>query len=188
MVRRKVNSAIQSRGLVFEMSKKGTSYEEKRTRLLNLLQEADTFFIYKEIEALVSKRRLFPTQAIKDILQSLLDDGLAHSEKVGSQNIFWCLKSEQKAARLRLEAEIVTIKTEIENIKQKLSISDHPDHQLLAKELTAQLNKNKELLSQNSSQIKMSPSEYNIELKLCEEGIDRWIDNMEIVNKALELK
>lgn len=32
--------------------------------------------------------------AIKDVLQSLVDDGLVHAEKIGTSNYYWAFPSE----------------------------------------------------------------------------------------------
>lgn len=72
------------------MSKrKGVSFEEKRIRLLQLFYERKEFFTLKELEKIAAKEKGIVTQAVKDVLQTLVDDGLVRSEKIGTSVYFW---------------------------------------------------------------------------------------------------
>ena len=55
-------------------------------------------FNLKEIEKLGKKCGIIE-QTVKDILQSLVDDSLVMSDKVGSLNIFWALPSAARSMR-----------------------------------------------------------------------------------------
>lgn len=77
------------------MSKrKGLSLEEKRDKMVELLQEAAEFFTLKELEKIAPKRKGIVFQSVKEVLQSLVDDGMVSSDKCGVQTVFWCLPSE----------------------------------------------------------------------------------------------
>lgn len=72
------------------MSKrKGVSFEEKRIRLLQLFYERKEFFTLKELEKIAAKEKGIVSQAVKDVLQTLVDDGLVRSEKIGTSVYFW---------------------------------------------------------------------------------------------------
>lgn len=72
------------------MSKrKGVSFEEKRIRLLQLFYERKEFFTLKELEKITAKEKGIVAQAVKDVLQTLVDDGLVKSEKIGTSVYFW---------------------------------------------------------------------------------------------------
>lgn len=72
------------------MSKrKGVSFEEKRIRLLQLFYERKEFFTLKELEKIAAKEKGIVAQAVKDVLQTLVDDGLVRSEKIGTSVYFW---------------------------------------------------------------------------------------------------
>lgn len=72
------------------MSKrKGVSFEEKRIRLLQLFYEKKEFFTLKELEKIAAKEKGIVAQAVKDVLQTLVDDGLVRSEKIGTSVYFW---------------------------------------------------------------------------------------------------
>lgn len=72
------------------MSKrKGVSFEEKRIRLLQLFYEKKEFFTLKELEKIAAKEKGIVAQAVKDVLQTLVDDELVRSEKIGTSVYFW---------------------------------------------------------------------------------------------------
>ena len=93
------------------MGKKGISWDEKRKRILQIyydqvscplkkkplsnfsfvfLQKA--VFNLKEIEKIGAKKGVI-VQAIKDVNQSLVDDNLVESDKIGIGSFFWALPS-----------------------------------------------------------------------------------------------
>lgn len=73
-----------------KMSKrKGVSFEEKRIRMLELFYEKREFFTLKELEKIAPKEKGIVAQAVKDVLQTLVDDGLVRSEKIGTSVYFW---------------------------------------------------------------------------------------------------
>ncbi|KAI7871138.1 meiotic nuclear division protein 1 [Spinellus fusiger] len=70
------------------MSRKGVSAEEKRKRLEALFHESGDFYQLKEVEKLGTKKGIV-SQAIKDVLQSLVDDGLVSTDRIGTSNYYW---------------------------------------------------------------------------------------------------
>ena len=73
-----------------KMSKrKGVSFEEKRIRILELFYQKREFFTLKELEKIAVKEKGIVAQAVKDVLQTLVDDGLVRSEKIGTSVYFW---------------------------------------------------------------------------------------------------
>ncbi|KAG7098514.1 hypothetical protein E1B28_000458 [Marasmius oreades] len=68
------------------VSAKGLSVEEKRTKLLELFHETKDFYQLKELEKLAPKMKGIVSQSVKEILQSLVDDGLVQADKIGSSN------------------------------------------------------------------------------------------------------
>jgi hypothetical protein len=91
-------------------SKRGLSVEEKKKRMLDFFFEKQDFFQLKDIEKLCSTEKGITLNTIKDILQSLVDDGLVDSEKIGTSIYYWSFPS--KALKKRQE--------QIEKIKQGL--------------------------------------------------------------------
>lgn len=68
--------------------KKGLSLDEKRKVILCIYHESLTPFNLKEIEQLASKRGVVQ-QSVKEVNQSLVDDGFVCCDKIGSSNFFW---------------------------------------------------------------------------------------------------
>ncbi|KAF9452385.1 meiotic nuclear division protein 1 [Macrolepiota fuliginosa MF-IS2] len=99
---------------------RGLSVEEKRVKLLEIFHESRDFYqasipyiqsgmIYnehdqlKELEKLGPKLKGIVSQSVKDVLQSLIDDGLVQGDKIGSSNFFWSFPSQQGVnVRIRL--------------------------------------------------------------------------------------
>ena len=72
------------------MSKrKRVTADEKRTRMLNFFHEKREFYTLKELETIIPKECGVIQQAVKDVLQALVDDGLVHSDKIGTSVYFW---------------------------------------------------------------------------------------------------
>ena len=75
------------------MSKKrGLSLDDKRMVILKLYHDHKEPFNLKEIENLGAKAGVVQ-QTIKDVNQSLVDDSLVQSDKIGSANFFWSFPS-----------------------------------------------------------------------------------------------
>ncbi len=72
---------------------RGLSFEEKRKRLSEFLLEKKDFFQLKELEKMVPKATGIVMQSVKEVLQSLVDDRLVNSEKIGTSNYFWSFPS-----------------------------------------------------------------------------------------------
>ncbi|XP_075210959.1 meiotic nuclear division protein 1 homolog [Lycorma delicatula] len=84
------------------MSKrKGVSAEEKRTRMMQLFYEKKDFFQLKELEKLAPKEKGIIAQSVKDVVQSLVDDGLIDTDKIGTSVYFWAYPSKAKHVRKR---------------------------------------------------------------------------------------
>ena len=66
------------------MGKKGLSLEEKRKKMLEILYETKDFFLLKELEKIAPKQKGIIAQSVKDVLQSLVDDNLVDTDKIGT--------------------------------------------------------------------------------------------------------
>ncbi|KAH7888826.1 meiotic nuclear division protein 1 [Phlebopus sp. FC_14] len=91
------------------MAPRGLSVEEKRVKLLEIFHESKDFYQLKELEKLGPKLKGIVSQSVKEILQSLVDDGLVQSDKVGSSNFFWSFPSQRGSIiRNRLDTAKLT--------------------------------------------------------------------------------
>ncbi|KAH9978638.1 meiotic nuclear division protein 1 [Lactifluus volemus] len=87
------------------MPPRGLSAEEKRVKLLEIFHETKDFFQLKELEKLGPKLKGIVTQSVKEVVQSLVDDNLVQSDKIGSSNFFWSFPSQRGAVmKNRLDA------------------------------------------------------------------------------------
>lgn len=101
------------------MKRKGLSFEEKQLVLSEALRKKNEFFNLKEVEKIgVEAGIVF--QSVKDVLQSLVDDNVVKSDKIGSQNIFWRLQSEAAADRLRSYQSLLMRQTNLQEKKGQL--------------------------------------------------------------------
>ncbi|KAJ7072326.1 meiotic nuclear division protein 1 [Mycena amicta] len=79
------------------MAPRGLSHDEKRVRLLEIFHETKDFYQLKELEKLAPKSKGIVSQTVKEVLQSLVDDGLVQCDKIGASNIFWAFPSQRGA-------------------------------------------------------------------------------------------
>ncbi|KAI0051904.1 meiotic nuclear division protein 1 [Auriscalpium vulgare] len=79
------------------MAPRGLSAEEKRVKLLEIFHETKDFYQLKELEKLGPKMKGIVSQSVKEVLQSLVDDNLVQTDKVGSSNFFWSFPSQRGA-------------------------------------------------------------------------------------------
>ncbi|KAI5889657.1 meiotic nuclear division protein 1, partial [Schizophyllum commune H4-8] len=77
---------------------RGLSAEEKRVKMLEIFHETKDFFQLKELEKIAPKTKGIVSQSVKEVVQSLVDDGLVQSDKIGSSNFFWSFPSQHGAA------------------------------------------------------------------------------------------
>lgn len=82
-----------------------------------------TVYNLKEIETLGAKAGVI-LQTVKDVLQSLLDDNLVDTDKIGAGNFYWAFLSKAQTNRERrltaLDQEISDLKNERKLLQSKL--------------------------------------------------------------------
>ena len=112
------------------MSKKrGVSAEEKRQRMLDLFYEKKDFFLLKELEKIAPKekggrsclKKLQSTpilsisssgivsQSVKDVVQSLVDDDLVDTDKIGTSVYFWAFPSKVSPS-IHLDIAVIAVR------------------------------------------------------------------------------
>ncbi|KAH0827738.1 Mnd1 family-domain-containing protein [Lanmaoa asiatica] len=92
---------VGTKFMVTPSAPRGLSAEEKRVKLLEIFHES-----LKELEKLGPKLKGIVSQSVKEVLQSLVDDGLVQSDKIGSSNFFWSFPS-QRGSILRNRLDTV---------------------------------------------------------------------------------
>lgn len=107
-----------------KMSKKrGLSLDEKRTKMLEIFYEKKDFFLLKELEKIAPKEKGIISMSVKDVLQSLVDDNLIDTEKIGTSVYFWAFPSKATANRKRKLSDQQEMISEISK-KQKEVVSN----------------------------------------------------------------
>ncbi|KAK2542842.1 Mnd1 [Columba livia] len=81
--------------------KKGLSFEEKRVRMMEIFFETKDVFQLKDIEKIAPKEKGITSVSVKEILQSLVDDGMVDTDRIGTSNYFWAFPSKALHARKR---------------------------------------------------------------------------------------
>ncbi|ANQ10210.1 Uncharacterized protein PCOAH_00044990 [Plasmodium coatneyi] len=180
------------------MKKKGKSNDEKKQILYDIMLESESFFILKELEALAPKkgiRSLF----VKDLLQQLVDDNKVKSEKVGAQNIYWVLKTEEASTLQNSYQEMKEKKEEYEENARRekegyeefansLSISQDQLRDKLeeAKTLMSHLEEKKKEL-ENVKKTDMKQIEMmKMQNECAVESIQRWNNNICLVKQWIQ--
>lgn len=182
------------------MSKrKGLSAEQKRERLLEIYHTRKEPFNLKEIESLGSKAGVVQ-QTIKDVNQSLVDDGLVMSDKIGSANFFWAFPS-QAYQSIKVRVEDLEQKTEqtaqtVENLKRK--ITEARETRVESEERTSKLQRLGELkqtIANADTQLAdlkdNDPAETERIQQLaetCREAANRWTENVWAIKSYLQKK
>ncbi|GLB37077.1 putative meiotic nuclear division protein 1 [Lyophyllum shimeji] len=100
------------------MAPRGLSAEEKRVKLLEIFHETKDFYQLKELEKLGPKMKGIVSQSVKEVLQSLVDDGLVQGDKIGSSNFFWSFPSQQGAM---VQARLSSAKDTRDSLKEQLT-------------------------------------------------------------------
>ncbi|CAA9989530.1 meiotic nuclear division protein 1, putative [Plasmodium knowlesi strain H] len=180
------------------MKKKGKSNDEKKQILYDIMLESESFFILKELEALAPKkgiRSLF----VKDLLQQLVDDNKVKSEKVGLQNVYWVLKTEESSTLQNSYQEMKEKKEEYEeNAKREkedyeefinsLSISQEQLKDKLEKAQTLMNHlddKKKKLENVKKTDIKHIEM-MKMQNECAVESIQRWNNNISLVKQWIQ--
>nr|CDS32971.1 meiotic nuclear division protein 1 [Hymenolepis microstoma] len=73
--------------------KRGLSLDEKREKMIEFFYEKKDFYTLKELERLCHKEKGIPSMTVKDVLMSLVFDGLVDSDKIGTSTYFWAFPS-----------------------------------------------------------------------------------------------
>ncbi|KAM8808178.1 meiotic nuclear division protein 1 homolog [Eudromia elegans] len=170
--------------------KKGLSFEEKRARMMEIFFETKDVFQLKDIEKIAPKEKGITSMSVKEILQSLVDDGMVDTDRIGTSNYFWAFPSKALHARKRkleeLQAQFAesTQKKEAlqKNIeKSKVGREDTAERAALIEELAALRQKKEQLKAEIDKYRECDPDvveEMRQTNKVAKEAANRWTDNI----------
>jgi Fe2+ or Zn2+ uptake regulation protein len=102
--------------------KKGLSVDEKRSRMMEMLFEKKDFFQLKELEKMAQKEKGITSMSVKDVVQSLVDDSMIDTDRIGTSNYFWAFPSKALHTRKRKLSELTK---QLEEAKKRKSHNEN---------------------------------------------------------------
>jgi len=185
--------------VVIMPGKRGLSVEEKRHRLLEIFYESKDFFLLKELEKLGPKKGVI-SQSVKEIVQSLVDDNLVDSDKIGTSVYFWAFPSKASAskkkrlqdAQARINAANKRIKAAEEKVAALTEGREETEERALAlKEMIGLKARREELQAEARRFSDCDPevlATLTSEAKVGVEGANRWTDNIFSLHSWIDKK
>ncbi|XP_030644106.1 meiotic nuclear division protein 1 homolog [Chanos chanos] len=173
-----------------QSKKKGLSLEEKRSRMMEIFFETKDVFQLKDIEKIAPKAKGITPMSVKDVLQSLVDDNMVDSERVGTSNYYWAFPSKALHARKRRLEELE--KQHLEGKQKKASLQQAVDKAKVGRQETEErsaLRQELQTLREQRDQLREEVEKYrecdpevveeirraNVTAK---EAVSRWTDNV----------
>lgn len=158
--------------------------------MMEIFFETKDVFQLKDIEKIAPKSKGITPMSVKEVLQSLVDDNMVDSERVGTSNYYWAFPSKALHARKRrledLEKqneEAKQRKTALQQAveKAKKGRQDTKDRATLQKELQS-LKEQRESLRAEVEKYKECDPEVVEEMRkeniTAKEAVSRWTDNV----------
>ncbi|NXU49042.1 MND1 protein, partial [Turnix velox] len=170
--------------------KKGLSFEEKRSRMMEIFFETKDVFQLKDIEKIAPKEKGITSMSVKEILQSLVDDGMVDTDRIGTSNYFWAFPSKALHARKRkleeLESQLAESSKKKEALqksieKAKIGRQETAERAALMEELAALRQKKEKLKAELDKYRECDPAvieEMRQTNKIAKEAANRWTDNI----------
>ncbi|XP_034087106.1 meiotic nuclear division protein 1 homolog isoform X2 [Gymnodraco acuticeps] len=170
--------------------KKGLSLDEKRSRMMEIFFETKDVFQLKDIEKIAPKQKGITPMSVKDVLQSLVDDNMVDSERVGTSNYYWAFPSKALHARKNkledLENQISEAKQRKASVqkaveKAKVGRQDTKERGSLLKELQALREERTQLQAELEKYRECDPEvveEMSDQMVSAKDAVSRWTDNV----------
>ncbi|XP_048855712.1 meiotic nuclear division protein 1 homolog [Brienomyrus brachyistius] len=170
--------------------KKGLSLEEKRSRMMEIFFETKDVFQLKDIEKIAPKTKGITPMSVKEVLQSLVNDNLVDSERVGTSNYYWAFPSKAVHSRKRrleeLEKQVsegaqrkIVLEHAIE--KAKVGRQDTEERARLTRELHSLRERRGRLHAELETYRECDPEvvqEIRRNNVTAKEAVSRWTDNV----------
>ncbi|XP_022110505.1 meiotic nuclear division protein 1 homolog isoform X1 [Acanthaster planci] len=173
------------------MSKKrGLSLEEKRQKMMEIFFERKDVFQLKELEKIAPKTKGITSMSVKDVVQSLVDDGMVDSDRIGTSNYFWAFPSKASNARKRKLDDLTTALEGSEKkrattkkliTKATIGKENTDDRIELMKTLAVQEQENSRLKAELEKYRECDPEvleEVKKQTLVAREAANRWTDNI----------
>ncbi|XP_059409385.1 meiotic nuclear division protein 1 homolog [Carassius carassius] len=167
--------------------KKGLSLEEKRSRMMEIFFETKDVFQLKDIEKIAPKSKGITPMSVKEVLQSLVDDNMVDTERVGTSNYYWAFPSKALHAR-KCRLEELERQHEDGNQrkkalqqavnKAKVGREVNEERENLLKELTALKHQRDQLKAELEKYKECDPEVVEEIRKANITAVSRWTDNV----------
>ena len=173
--------------------------QDKRITVLKLFQESAEPWLLKDMEKAASKKGVV-FQAVKDVVQSLVDDSLVHMDKIGTSNWFWSFPGSADAAlRARLDAverELAQAEKENEELDAKIAaaVEECPetDERTMARALLESAEEANSALKTEESKFSNGDDALMSAMKegapTARDAANRWTDNVFMLKSWVEKK
>uniref|UniRef100_A0A4W2DVJ8 Tripartite motif containing 2 n=1 Tax=Bos indicus x Bos taurus TaxID=30522 RepID=A0A4W2DVJ8_BOBOX len=166
--------------------KKGLSAEEKRTRMMEIFYETKDVFQLKDMEKIAPKEKGITAMSVKEVLQSLVDDGMVDCERIGTSNYYWAFPSKALHARKRklevLDSQLSEGNQKYANLqksieKAKVGRHETEERTMLAKELSSLRDQREQLKAEVEKYRECDPQvveEIRQANQVAKEAANRW--------------
>ncbi|XP_064612721.1 meiotic nuclear division protein 1 homolog [Liolophura sinensis] len=180
--------------------KKGLSVEEKRNRMMEFFYEKKDFFQLKELEKQCQKEKGITSMSVKEILTSLVDDGMLDTDKIGTCVYFWAFPSKASQNRKRkiddLSQKIEESKKKQKSVtemvaKAKVGREENEERSEVLSMLRKREDEKKQLLAELERYKECDPEvleEMKQETKIAKEAANRWTDNVFSIKSWIKQK
>lgn len=158
--------------------------------MLQLFCEKKDVFQLKELEKIAPKEKGVIAQSVKDVVQSLVDDGLVDSEKIGTSVYFWSFPSKAISVRKQkvdqLAARVEEAKRKLKSVEEQVEKAQvgregSDERTKLLEDLTKLRAQRDEMLSQLQRFRDCDPEvleSVKEQTAVAKEAVNRWTDNI----------
>jgi len=170
--------------------KKGLSLEEKRKKMMEIFYETKDVYLLKDLEKIAPKMKGITSMSVKDVVTSLVDDGLVDTEKIGTSVYFWAFPSKASQARKRklemAEEKCSKMTCRLEDLEREISKAEKgreesDERQKLLERLEEEKDKRDKMLVRLKDFAENDPAVLEQMVKETGEAVEavnRWTDNI----------
>jgi len=170
--------------------KKGLSLEEKRKKMMEIFYETKDVFLLKDLEKIAPKMKGITSMSVKDVVTSLVDDGLVDTEKIGTSVYFWAFPSKASQARKRklemAEEKSAKMASKLKELEKEVAEAEKgreetPERQELMERLKEEKDKRDKMLVRLKDFAENDPAvleQMVRETGEAVEAVNRWTDNI----------
>lgn len=158
--------------------------------MMELFYERKDFFQLRELEKLGPKEKGVISQAVKDVVQSLVDDGMVDTEKIGTSVYFWAFPSKATNIRKRKLDDLTSrisdvdkrLKTSQSKVEQAKVGREEGEERSETLRRLKELEEKKESLGKEIQKYRDSDPEVLATMKestkVAQVAVNRWTDNI----------